>query len=189
MLDMLAAIPDAAILASHVQQPPAALSAFVSILFRAGCRSNAIGGIVLEFGDKRRWSRIRGEDRQAVTGPRHRHIHHPPLFRVLERLFLGRDQGKQGVVDDLQGEACPAAGCAQKDHMIGLGALRCVDGLETDAQSREPTPQIPSIRRRTGQCRRTLPLRRSASHQGLPFERTVARSWLPRTSTTSGHAW
>ena len=88
MREMLAAIPDATILAPHPQQPTATLPALMGVFFSACCLRQRIGRILLQLRDKGRGPGIRGEDRQSVTGAGHRDIHHPPLFRILERLLL-----------------------------------------------------------------------------------------------------
>ena len=52
MLDVLAAIPDAAILPGDTRQPPTALAAAVFLQLHAWWRDDAIGGILLQFGNK-----------------------------------------------------------------------------------------------------------------------------------------
>ena len=88
MLDMLTTIPDTAILPCHSQQPPATFTANMDFRLRGGCCNNAIGGILSQFGDKRRWPRMRSEKRQGILGPGHGDIHDAPFFRVLKCLFL-----------------------------------------------------------------------------------------------------
>lgn len=88
VLDVLAPVPDAAILPGHTQQSPAAFAAEVSLGFCPwGCR-NPVGRVFPKLGHKGRRAGVRGKDRQRMTGPRHRHIHDAPLLCVLERLLF-----------------------------------------------------------------------------------------------------
>ena len=63
VLDMLAPKPDATVLSHDAQQPPATFPADMSFGLRTRRRDNAVGGVFLQLGNKRRRPRVRGEDR------------------------------------------------------------------------------------------------------------------------------
>lgn len=64
MLNMLAAIPNATILAAHSQQPAATLTAHMGVFFCARSIRQRIGRILFQLRNKSRRSGIRGEDCQ-----------------------------------------------------------------------------------------------------------------------------
>lgn len=68
MLDVLAAIPDAAVLPGDAQQSSAAFAADVGLWLCAGWSDDAVSGILFQLGHKRRRLGIRGKDRQGAAG-------------------------------------------------------------------------------------------------------------------------
>jgi len=75
-----------------------------------------------------------------MASPRHRDIHHTPLFRVRKSLLFRRDERKQRVINDLRWKASPTAVGIQENHVISFEAFGSMDCLEINAKAGKAPP-------------------------------------------------
>ena len=89
---------------------------------------------VLQLGGEGRRVRSVGDQVDVASRPGERDVEEAPLLGIAVRFRIGEDEVQQGIVDDLGGEAVPAAGEAEQDDVVGLEALGGVNGLEADPE-------------------------------------------------------
>lgn len=145
VLDVLATVPAWAIAARHEQQAPPTLPACMGAFLGLVWAGYVIGGIFQQLRDEGGWSRLGREDRERSSCSGHRDIHHAALFGVGEGFRFGRDKGEKGVVDDHRWKAHACAVSAEQDDVVGLQALRGMDGLEGDRQVRMPSTEAAHV--------------------------------------------